>query len=1238
MVDSAPTGTVGQKLEIREKQSLPNHQLGFWPHHASGPNSRPSRRTVSFTGNAFEDFSSGSIAIHDDGNLPNPVAIGGFLEDSDVRTVLIGQRSGFDMRNIFWKYDPEADIMYVGVDCYGVCGDIDGDGDPDRASTAFSILDGVDTPSLSHGEFLLIGLDTKTPGSTLDMKVDVLIGSKVVRGMEQNGYRNFSIQLAQSRFSFPSLLLEELQNFSTNSNFTILTPSSLSPTIVGLVDPALNLASHDFNSSFGDIEFAITHFSMLPGINWNPLGPMTTSSEPGYGKMAFSFVAAHGSLNSPSLVGIDHLPNQTQGYYRGQRVIIECPWLPLDSLGDCCKPEDRDLCGVCFGNNAFLDPCGSCRRNASAVPSTSCPAAVHQWSMIDTAINSSLLSQAPFISVDINLDGNLDLVIGMPELNLVYIRFLDPNGLITGMATITNPNASDASPDDEFGASIASPSDINGDGVPDLVVGAPGYNGTGAVYVLLMQPSGVVATWQFIDSGLGSLPGASFAGDCTPRLPPPPSPTTNLAWRSAVEDEGVAVELGDDPTPPDFSYSPLSDPSVPSSFPTSPSSINSPSDTPIWEASPIPEPSSDSDSPSPHTIFPPPIDDPEAPPPECSPSDTSPSAGSARFGASLIWLGRYMLLISAPGAPARNMTALPTAFTQHGRLLLVALATDGTAIGMYTLQTILTNNSAIAAGVNVTEVTDATLGRTVRLMGTVGPNSRLVASVHWTMSCGAVRTSMIILNVKPDGSIQSLRPVILPASPVPLPPFPWSPLLPSAPVLAPNFFPVEPYNTALSLEGAGDIDGDGAPDLVFGLEYAHASGTTQSLLLVCLMDHQGLVRKTQLIGPGGIGHLSAILPPGYRFGSFIHNLVSPLPIAGISGHGAPVLLVSAISVNSTLLVIPISLWGVTSPSGPTSPAQPALPVGPPSPASNVPIGLSPSSIAPPSPEFPLVPRPSTDAVAVEFIADSPQLKVYCTDNPDVFVILTLNRIIERPSGQIVSAPLKTLRPPPPSSWSKQVSSDGLQTAFTANMVTEQGNVTNVELEVHVASFSDDKTIIFNPSSYLGVTHESIKFSFLVRGWTFTQSKTVLDLIVDVHSNDPFISVDTRTESSPERYTRFELGSISSQIALTVPSFASIDGVLTTVSPPRFNQTTGQLYLTAPPFFDTLFYDPDVTIKTRYDPSGIKHGKPGLGHLLWVVIPSVLGVIIIIVITAVLITWLCRHRKAEQRWKDAGEIT
>jgi hypothetical protein len=80
---------------------------------------------------------------------------------------------------------------------------------------------------------------------------------------------------------------------------------------------------------------------------------------------------------------------------------------------------------------------------------------------------------------DVNQDGSADLMVGVPGIGagsvvLFYGPILGPNFVGTEDVTITG-----ASSGDGLGRSLGAPGDVNGDGYPDLLVGAPAHDGGG---------------------------------------------------------------------------------------------------------------------------------------------------------------------------------------------------------------------------------------------------------------------------------------------------------------------------------------------------------------------------------------------------------------------------------------------------------------------------------------------------------------------------------------------------------------------------------------------------------------------------------------------------------------------------------------------------------------------------------------------------------------------------------------
>ncbi|NJO78637.1 MAG: cadherin-like domain-containing protein [Cyanobacteria bacterium RM1_2_2] len=128
---------------------------------------------------------------------------------------------------------------------------------------------------------------------------------------------------------------------------------------------------------------------------------------------------------------------------------------------------------------------------------------------------------------DVNGDGITDLVAGArgdddggSGRGAVWILFLNANGTVKGSQKIsdTEGNFQGVLDDfDQFGQSVGGLGDVDGDGVPDIVVGADddddGASGAGAAWILLLNPDGTVKSHRKISALSPDFPVALQSAD-----------------------------------------------------------------------------------------------------------------------------------------------------------------------------------------------------------------------------------------------------------------------------------------------------------------------------------------------------------------------------------------------------------------------------------------------------------------------------------------------------------------------------------------------------------------------------------------------------------------------------------------------------------------------------------------------------------------------------------------------------
>ena len=157
---------------------------------------------------------------------------------------------------------------------------------------------------------------------------------------------------------------------------------------------------------------------------------------------------------------------------------------------------------------------------------------------------------------DLNGDGIVDLVVGVPgdddggtDRGALWILFMNNDGRVNGRQKIsfnTGNFNGDLHDGDRFGSAITNMGDLDGNGISDLAVGAPGDDdgGTdrGAVWIITLNSNGTVSAEYKISQTQAQFDGALADGDQFGNA------VTNLGDinNDGVTDLGVAASQSDD--------------------------------------------------------------------------------------------------------------------------------------------------------------------------------------------------------------------------------------------------------------------------------------------------------------------------------------------------------------------------------------------------------------------------------------------------------------------------------------------------------------------------------------------------------------------------------------------------------------------------------------------------------------------------------------------------------------------
>ena len=99
-----------------------------------------------------------------------------------------GKEAGWNFKDIRLSYDSATDSLAVGINFFGVGGDVDGDGNPDTSDPRTIQGGGFDEPRFGGGETVSVALDLNN-----DRKADIIAGIPLNKPPGQDGIASFTL-------------------------------------------------------------------------------------------------------------------------------------------------------------------------------------------------------------------------------------------------------------------------------------------------------------------------------------------------------------------------------------------------------------------------------------------------------------------------------------------------------------------------------------------------------------------------------------------------------------------------------------------------------------------------------------------------------------------------------------------------------------------------------------------------------------------------------------------------------------------------------------------------------------------------------------------------------------------------------------------------------------------------------------------------------------------------------------
>jgi hypothetical protein len=272
---------------------------------------------------------------------------------------------------LFARAPLSIDQLNIGIDCFGICGDADGDGDAGRTSATLAMIGGLDLPNLAGTESFVIAIDLNLDvadvlpsfvpnlivpfdyiigvpgGQPADAEANPMPGSMEVPfipcSVGATGNDLFGMRLCFGLYNYQLTaavpLARRMLSPATDSNGTVWPTNNYNPT------NALDWPTQ----SQPDLEWAIGQVANLRATKG--AGFTRSNKEP----WSLLIQAFSGSFQDAG-IGEDYVPSQTD--YDD----IQFPCLELDACDVCLGDNSTclDCAGVPNGARARVRVCSSC--------------------------------------------------------------------------------------------------------------------------------------------------------------------------------------------------------------------------------------------------------------------------------------------------------------------------------------------------------------------------------------------------------------------------------------------------------------------------------------------------------------------------------------------------------------------------------------------------------------------------------------------------------------------------------------------------------------------------------------------------------------------------------------------------------------------------------------------------------------------------------------------------------------